>query len=234
MKWKSRDSSETKIKDFCFSHIEKSDLSFFKIIDSAFYNNCGFYLVEHPMTDSADYQNWLDGSAPLFGKKEILIISTQNQKTKEVVIRNWAYLISREGENSSFFSCPKRMLDLSENMGEEAKVWRKKCYDKHLSKNEHRSTLRKKIKLISDLTKGLVIETSMYGSIIFEQCFEGERSVLIGYLVKSPINRLQFQIGLISVAELELALIKNTKMSVNAKGAKRSRKNEMHNGLVVA
>jgi len=217
MKWKSKDSIETKIKDFCFSHIEKVDLAFFKIIDFAFYNNCGFYLVEHPMNDSTEYQNWLDGDTPLFGKKEILTISTQNKKNQEGVLRNWAYLISREGENHSFLTCPKRMLDLSENMSKGAIEWRKKCYEKHQSKNEHRSILRKKIKLISELTKGLIIETSMYGSIIFEQCFEGERNVLIGYLVKSPINRLQFQISLISVDELELALIKNTKISSHEK-----------------
>lgn len=234
MNWKSKESTETKIKEFCGNHVEKTDLAFFKIIDSAFYNNCGFYLVEHPISDSIEYQNWLDGSPALYGKKEILTISTQNQKTTEKGVRKWAYTVGREGENYNFLTCPKRMLDLSENMMDSAVEWRKQCYEKHQSKNEHRSIIRKKIKLIGELKKGLIIETSMYGSIIFEQCFEGERNVLIGYQVKSPIHRLQFQISLITIDELESALIKNDKVQKGKKGVKQVDKNKTSNNLVVA
>lgn len=234
MIFKSKDSTATKIKEFCCRHVEKTDLAIFNIIDSAFYNNCGFYLVQHPLNDSTEYQNWLDGSPSLYGKKEILTISTQNQKSTELGIRKWAYSICREGENLNFLSCPKRMLDLSENTDDDAIKWRKKCYEKHQLKNEHRTTLRKKIKLIGELTKGLIIETNMYGSIIFEQCFEGERNVLIGYLVKSPISRLQFQISLISISELESALIKNAKAPTSNKVKSRNKKCESSNRLLIA
>ncbi len=216
MNWKSVTSDTNKIKDFSLEHIENNDLSLFNILDVAFYNNCGFYLVEHPMSDSPEYLKWLEGSPTQHGKKEILIIITQNKKSPDLDSRSWAYMINREQDNPNFTTCPKRMLVKSENMDERAIAWRKKCFEKQLSKNEHRTALRKKLKLIQDLTKGLVIETSMYGSIIFEQCFQGERSVLIGYSVESPIKRMQFQICYIAVEELESALIKKTKVDTGS------------------
>lgn len=221
MNWKSVTSDTNKIKDFSLEHIENIDLSLFKILDLAFYNNCGFYLVEHPMSDSPEYQKWLEGSPAQYGKKEILIIITQNKKTPDSEGRSWAYMINREQDKPNFTTCPKRMLVRSENMDERAIAWRKKCFEKQLSKNEHRTALRKKLKLIQNLTKGLVIETSMYGSIIFEQCFQGERSVLIGYSVESPIKRMQFQIGYITVEELESAVIKKIKANTGSGATKK-------------
>lgn len=212
MKCEFVESSYTKIKDFCHEHIEKGMFSHFEILDSAFYNNSGFYLVKHPNQSSPSYENWLNAAEPKYGKCEILIISTQNHKHTPKT-RLWNVSIEREHElKNPVYNCPKRMLDKSENDVRAAVNWRTECYAKHDKINEHRTKLRAKFKLVGSLTRGLVINTELYGAIIFEHCFEGERNVLIGYQAKAPTKRIQFQIGLITEEELKAALICNTQI----------------------